>query len=354
MKETGSITELDRQIACALQISGRASWARIAGVLGVSERTVARRAQPLLDDGTIRLIGTIDTRRIGWGDPILLRMRCEMGGTRRLAEWLAERSDTRTAMVTCGSADCFAEVVPRDLDALQDLILQQLPELGVVTGCSTYSVLRFFTAAHEWHAGLLAPDQVAALRPVGLPQFAEPDSHEPLREGEAAVVHALAADGRVPTGVLASRLGLSPATASRRVESLLRRGVVRVRAEVKPSLFGLTTEALLWLQVRPRHIETVGLHLASHPGVRTLIAVNGDFQMFAHVVVSGRRALYDFLTGTLGSLEGIRDVEVTDVIDTVKRGGLLLHDLSVKRSPPPARSGPAIRAGRRPAESSPR
>jgi DNA-binding Lrp family transcriptional regulator len=41
------LDELDRRIVGALQIDGRASWRRIAEVLGEPERTIARRGSAL-------------------------------------------------------------------------------------------------------------------------------------------------------------------------------------------------------------------------------------------------------------------------------------------------------------------
>jgi DNA-binding Lrp family transcriptional regulator len=44
----------DRRIAAALMAAPRASWRNIACCLGLSERTVVRRAGPLLADRTVR------------------------------------------------------------------------------------------------------------------------------------------------------------------------------------------------------------------------------------------------------------------------------------------------------------
>ena len=323
MKLSATIDGMDLQVASALQISGRATWSQLGQVLHVSERTIARRAQRLLDSGTVRIIGTVDTQRVGWGNPILLRLRCKQGATLKVGRLLAERSDTRTVMLTSGSADCFVEVIPRAQEDLQKLLLETLPRLGVISNRSTYSVLKFFTAAHNWHAHILQPDQVYALRHQGLPEFGSSDRTDLLAEGDEPIVLALAAEGRIPVNALARRLNLSPATASRRIDSLLNRGAVRIRAELQPSLFGLSAEALIWMRVRPQYVEEVGSLLRDHPAVRSLLATTGEHQLFAHVVLRGRNELYHFITQTLGELQGLHDVDVTDTLKAVKRGGLI-------------------------------
>ncbi|WP_429419845.1 AsnC family protein [Nocardia sp. GAS34] len=51
------LDETDRRIAAALVASPRASWRVVAECLGLSERTVVRRAVPLYADRTLR--GTV-------------------------------------------------------------------------------------------------------------------------------------------------------------------------------------------------------------------------------------------------------------------------------------------------------
>ncbi|CAG6390556.1 Lrp/AsnC family transcriptional regulator [Streptomyces cocklensis] len=335
-------SDLDRQIACALQINGRASWARISRVLGVSERTVARRAQPLLDSGVIRVVATVDTQRIGWGEPVLLRLRCRPGTTRDVALALADSRETRTVMLTEGSTDCFVEVVPPHQDWLRELLLDRLPGISAVAAHHAHSTLRFFRAAHEWHTEALAEQQIGALARTGLPPFAKVDDVADLSDEEEWVVHALATNGRVPVGTLATRIGVAPATASRQVDSLIRRGVVRIRAEVDRSLLGLPTEALLWLRVGPSHLERIGQALGEHPAVRMVVAVTGDYQLCADLVLGGRWALYEFLTKTLGAFDGIIDFEVLDVLATIKRAGQVIREPRGQPS-----SGQQQRAGSR-------
>ncbi|CAG7613195.1 conserved hypothetical protein [Actinacidiphila bryophytorum] len=319
-------SDLDRQIACALQVNGRASWARIAQVLGVSERTVARRAQPLLDSGVIRVVATVDTQRIGWGEPVLLRLRCRPGTTRDVAQALADSRETRTVMLTEGSTDCFVEVVPPHQDWLRELLLDRLPGISAVAAHHAHSTLRFFRAAHEWHTQALDGQQTGLLERKGLPPFAAVDDVARLSDEEEQVVHALAANGRLPIGTLATRVGVAPATASRQVDGLIRRGVVRIRAEVDRSLLGLPTEALLWLRVGPSHLERIGQALGEHPAVRMVVAVTGDYQLCADLFLGGRWDLYEFLTRTLGAFDGIIDFEVLDVLATIKRAGLVIRD----------------------------
>ncbi|MFI6833783.1 Lrp/AsnC family transcriptional regulator [Kribbella sp. NPDC050241] len=61
------LDDLDRAIAHALHIDGRAPFNRIAAVLGVSDQTVARRYQRLRSGGLLRVVGQPVARRLDWG-----------------------------------------------------------------------------------------------------------------------------------------------------------------------------------------------------------------------------------------------------------------------------------------------
>jgi hypothetical protein len=61
------------------------------------------------------------------------------------------------------------------------------------------------------------------------------------------LIEALSANGRAGYTELAARTGLSPLTARRRVEALIRGRVVRLATELDLALLGCHAEALHWL-----------------------------------------------------------------------------------------------------------
>ena len=59
----------DRRICAALLRDGRATWRRVAEVIGVPERTVARRAGALFDLGQISVRAHVDPAVFGRAPP---------------------------------------------------------------------------------------------------------------------------------------------------------------------------------------------------------------------------------------------------------------------------------------------
>ncbi|MET8468831.1 Lrp/AsnC family transcriptional regulator [Streptomyces sp. NPDC006422] len=311
--------DTDRRIASALQLHGRAPWEQIAKALGLPERTTARRGQRLLESGLARVVGVLDTQLIGRPAPVLLRLRTETGYAREIAEALCRLTETRTVMALLGTFDHFAELAPESHDSLRTLLFDKLPPQ--VLGSSSHPVMQFYAGSHEWIGGTLTDDETERLRqpapaPFGTRRGAVQAHPDDLRTAEL-----LAQDGRMPTTRLAAELGVSQATASRRLTSLLEQGVVRIRTDVAPSVFGLTVEALLWLNVGYSHLDTVGRSLSGRPEVMTLVSITGEYQICAHVALRDSHHLQKFLTRVVGPLEGVGEIDVTVLLEIFKRGG---------------------------------
>ncbi|WP_084963712.1 Lrp/AsnC family transcriptional regulator [Thermoactinospora rubra] len=311
---------LDRRLVAALQVSPRASWGEIARAVGEHERTVARRLQRLLADGDVRVTAIYDDLRSGLGHPVHLHVQVRPGTAGRVAEALAGRADTRSVYAVTGAADIGCELVAPTRQSLHDILTVEIPAIEGVTQTQTQVVLHTFRTVAEWHAPYLTSEEVAALRPP-LPVEPLPDCDDlsPLDRDVAAL---LVEDGRIGFTAIAERLGVSVPTARRRVASLLERRVLLPRAEVEPALLGLEVEAQLWLSVRPHGLDRVGQTLAAHPGVRYCAATSGTRTMIIQVAAAHEAELYRFLTGVVGPLDDVADVDVTLITRAYKRGHL--------------------------------
>ena len=318
MQNDGKARELDRRIAAALQLNGRAGWSAIARHVGASESTVLRRAAQLTESGQLRVIGVLDVLRCGLGVPVLLRARCAPGTAGEVAAAFAGRPDARYVSVLAGSADCVAELVlPSHVD-ISDLQLPQKPLLDT----ETLAVMRTFLSNHDWNSGVLGSTAVAELRGGDTRPFEEQHWESPpekLDELELAISAALGEDGRMPVKELAKQVGTSESTVSRRLDSLVRRGCLRFRTLAEPSLFGFALEFMLWLSVLPSELDAAGQQLAAHPATRYLSATTGRFSLAAQIALRHYGELYRYTTDVVGALPGLQAADVTLQVNTLKR-----------------------------------
>ncbi|WP_042402460.1 Lrp/AsnC family transcriptional regulator [Streptacidiphilus carbonis] len=311
------LDETDRRITAVLLASPRASWRDVSRCLGLSERTVVRRAAPLYADGTLRATAVRNPARLPGLVPVALRIRCRPNKIRQVAGALSRRADTVWVDILGGGDEISAIFFLDGPDARNTLLLRDLPATDAVHSWVAHTLLRVYLAAFRWTAGLLSPEETAGLAAV--PPTAPP---APL-DLDTALIAALAEDGRATYTDLALRAGTTPLTARRRLDALVRGQAVRLATEVDLALLGVHAEALLWITVRPGALESTAEALTAHPQVRFAAATTGPANLLIALAATDLDALYTFLVTTIGPLGGITAIETTPLLATAKRTGLI-------------------------------
>jgi DNA-binding Lrp family transcriptional regulator len=316
-KEPVTLDDLDRGLLCALGVDGRASFARIAQVLGVSDRTVARRFDRMRETNLLRLVGTVDGSRLG-GAQWIIRLRCQPGSAMEVAAALARREDTRWVHLLSGGTEISASLQSWSSQERDELILQRLQRTAPVESVAAHSVLHVFDDSPfgvQAPPGL-DPQRVTALRPAhhGGEQVVLTDADRPL-------LQALARDGRAPYPVLAAVTDWSESTVARRIEALRAAGLLCFDVDVDSAALGYHAEAMLWASVPPSHLAETGAAIGAHPEVAFCGATTGPTNLLVMAVCRDSADLYRYLTERIGALRLLREVETAPVIRTVKRAG---------------------------------
>jgi DNA-binding Lrp family transcriptional regulator len=326
--EHPQLDTLDRMFVACLQANGRASWSTIAMVSGASETTVARRVQQMTDSGILRIVGVLDAFRTGLGMPMLVRISCTPGMADLVADAIAARDDVRFVTTITGVADCVAEFIVPDRSALHRVLTYELSAVEGVRSSDSLVVLRTFRAAQQWDPRLLDRESIARLQSHEVVPFEDGTltAVAELDEVDHAIARAFGEDGRMPYRDVAARVGVSETTVARRVDSLISTGCLHFRTLIAPALLGYETEVMLWLTVDARHLDRVGRRLAEEPSVRYLVATAGSYHLAGRVALSRHQDLYGLLTEKIGSLPGVRDVDVTFELQTLKRSWVLGTD----------------------------
>jgi len=314
------LDELDRQLAHALQLDGRAPFSRIAAVLGTTDRTLARRYQRLRSAGALRVVGLPHARALGHVD-WMIRMRCSPDAAVPVATALARRPDTSWVLILSGGTEINCITRTRRQQDEGELLLQKLPRTPGVAAVSAHCMLRSVAGTAGWpgRTSALDADQVAALTPETVP--AEPGT---LTTADNALLAQLAKDGRASYPVLAAATGWSESTVRRRIDQLHRSRVLYFDVEIEPALLGYTAEAALWLTVAASSLTAVGRALATHPQIAYAAAVTGASNIAAAVVCRDLDELYDYLADGIGALDGVHRTETAPVVRRLKGAGTLL------------------------------
>ncbi|MFC8125013.1 Lrp/AsnC family transcriptional regulator [Streptomyces sp. NPDC057302] len=312
---------LDVRLLQALEIDGRAPFSKIAAVLGVSDQTVARRYRKLVSDGSLRIVAVRDHGRLGQ-DQWMLRLRCAPDGAEAIASALARRPDTAWIGLTSGGTEVVCCTRPRTRSDQDDLLLGKLPRTPHIIDIHAQQVLhRFFGGPDGWlmKHGPLSAEQRAALRPAPPASAARAEGPLRIEPEDEPLVAALEEDGRATYPELQLATGRSESAVKRRLGALLASGAIYIDIEYANELIGLHVGAMLWITTAPWALDTVGKALASHAEIAHATAVAGPSNIMVTAVTRDIPALYAYLSGKLGQLDGVQHVETAPFMRRVKQ-----------------------------------
>ena len=316
------LNNLDQRIVAALQVDGRASWAKIATALGEPERTVARRGAELLRDGRVRIRALPNPSRLKRLEQFVLKVACKPGTAGIAAAALARRPETFFTYILTGSADCAAEL-SSPASRFAELLIRDIGSIPGVSSAATYPVLSHLRTMHQWNPGVLTSAELAEL---GGTEYSEAPTQlrhpEQLNKEDRQILRVLERDGRCSYEELARLTGLSVQTTQRRVEKMRRDGTLFIRAVFEPALLGLPVEVLLWVKVPFPELDLVETEILSSSAVRYCAVLAGDFQLVVNAVFPSRAALYAYLKSSDWAVQA-HSIEPALVVDALKRSGTL-------------------------------
>jgi DNA-binding Lrp family transcriptional regulator len=314
-----AIDALDRKIIQALYVDPRAPFNRLSEILGPSEQTIARRYRRLFDDHVVRVVGQLDSQRLGQYD-WAVRIRCAPGSAPTVAAKLAQHPDTSWVQLTSGGTEIFGIIHSRDGEQQTPLLLSQISVGRQVVDLEAYCLLHLFAT------GLSAPPGPSDLSRGEITQLISsgrdrPSADRPkakLSDSDWPLVQALENDGRAPYRQLAARTHWHETTVRRRVEELIASGVLFFDLDLASDAFGIRSQALLWMSVAPTNLGDVGQALAGRPEFPFVAATTGSTNLVASLVCPDDRTLYEYLTGEMAALDGLTHIETAPVMKFVK------------------------------------
>lgn len=315
------VDELDHSIVHALRIDGRAPFSRIAEVLDVSTQTVARRYRRMSSELSLRVVGVVNPWRPS-GEKWILRLTASPNTAERVAQSLARRTDTTwVRRMSGGSEICFV-TVPSSV-ANHSLLLHEISRVPSITEVSAHRLLHTYLGgptAWQGHTTALTDAQQEQLRQSVDPSDGD-DEHEPrtsLTPTDWHLLDALQRNGRTSYTDLAAETGLSSSTVTRRLAALQSGGMLTFDVEIAAEVYGITTQALLWMSVAPAHLNEAARTLVQHRELAFLASTTGSTNLVALVLCRTPTELHDYLAHGLGALDAIRTLETSPVQTTLK------------------------------------
>lgn len=319
--KSSRLDDLDHRIIHALRIDARAPFSRIAEVLDVSTQTVARRYRRLHEELSLRVVGVVNPRRPSGGKWIV-RLTTSPSTAERVAQTLARRTDTTwVRRMSGGNEICFVTVT--NSAAQHSLLLHEIPRAPAITELSAHRLLHTYLGgptAWQGHTTALSVAQQEQLRqsPENSGAVDEPEPLTAPTRTDWSLLTALQRNGRISYTDLAAETDLSSSTVTRRLAALQANGMLSFDVEIDAEVYGVTTQALLWMSVAPADLDQAANTLTQQPETAFLASTTGSTNLAGLVLCRTPAELHDYLTHGLGTLDCIRTLETSPVQATLK------------------------------------
>lgn len=304
------IDDLDRQIVAALIRNGRAPFRLIAEVLGQQERTVARRANKLLASGNVRVQSFSSPTALATVDLYMLRVHAVPAKLDAIATWLAGRADTHWISSLAGASECIVELFlePKHVGSF---LYDELARVEGVRDFSLEPVFDYYRTVSGWRPDILSNEQYERLSPSEAPELITRHAElgiSPLDSQKRILLELLRSNGRVTIDEIATDLGVSKTTASRRLDMLIAEGAIHVRAILDPGTIGYPVEGLLAVHTAPGKADGLGRYLADLSTTRWAANVSGVV-----LVQSAHRSLSELRKAmeAIAALDGVHDIKLS-------------------------------------------
>lgn len=129
------------------------------------------------------------------------------------------------------------------------------------------------------------------------------------------IVLLLGTNGRMSGRELASMLPIDEGATRARIQYLLN-SVMSVRTLVNPSKVGFPLRTFLGLKVEPANMSQVMQQLARHERNKYVATGVGTYDVITMIMSQSLQDLEQFLSGTVGKMEGLRRVETNVCLKT--------------------------------------
>lgn len=138
----GDLDSLDQAIVALLREDGRLSNAAISRQVGVSQTTVKKRIDRLVEKNVMRVIAVLDPSAVYHGAHLFVGITVKPGRASAVAEALAELREVAYLAVLVGRYDILIEIFAPDSEDYLQHVSERIAKVPDILTLETFSVLR--------------------------------------------------------------------------------------------------------------------------------------------------------------------------------------------------------------------
>ena len=144
-----ALDDTDRRLIDELQRDGRASYADLAEIVGLSPAATRMRVQRLLDAGVVEIVGVTHPMALGYPVMAALGVRVDRN-VREVADRIADIDGVIYVVFTSGSFDLLVEVLCQDSSRLLQVIDDEVRRIPDVRTVESFTYFGIHTHRFVW------------------------------------------------------------------------------------------------------------------------------------------------------------------------------------------------------------
>lgn len=148
--ESVQLDDTDRRILALLRDEGRRPNAEIARTIGVSEPTVRKRLDRMLQNGVLKVLAVLNAAATGYSVDAIIGIRVQTGRMRSVGRQLAEIDQVAYVGYVTGSYDIIIEVLLRTRDELLQFLSSGFDHIDGIVASETFTVLNTEKFSYMW------------------------------------------------------------------------------------------------------------------------------------------------------------------------------------------------------------
>jgi DNA-binding Lrp family transcriptional regulator len=314
------IDEADVTLLDALHANPRVSFERLGPILGISPATAARRWQRLAQSGRA-WVSSVPGPQLSLVAAVY-QVRSQPGLIVDVADALSMVPQVISVYGTDGAFDLHALVLAGDMRALSRLLLDRLPQVPGIAMARAHVGLEWYSGVH-WRLGAI--DTVQKQSVAGFDDNRRRATRSrPLQPADRALFLALQRDGRARYRELARQLGTSEQMVRRRLDALIRRGMLAFRTDFARREGGWPAEYVLWLSAPSQSLAAIGRQISRWPETRICLSAVGPANVMVMLQVHQVSDLSQILERIDTTLPATAVVDQRLVLRAFKSWGRLL------------------------------
>ncbi|MGF6883696.1 DNA-binding Lrp family transcriptional regulator [Nocardia sp. GAS34] len=267
-----TVDEVDVMLLDALHANPRARFERLGPALGISAVTAVRRWQRLADSGRA-WVSSVPGHHLALVAAVF-EVRAQPGRAVEVADALCAVPQVASVYATDGTFDLHTLVFADDMVSLGELLLERLPGLPGIAMTRASVGLTWYSGVH-WQLGAMDAAQKQSVT--------EPENQDRRRSvrnrtfdpAERALFLALQRDGRAHYRRLAQEIGATENLVRRRLDSMVRRGILSFRTDFARREGGWAAAYVFWLSCPHHQLGDIGDEIGGWPQIRICMSTVG-------------------------------------------------------------------------------